>query len=135
MAPASTFRTWGIKEICDLVQAKFNKQPCVLQIKIAITLHTGKDVCGCAATDAEKTLSFWIPLLMALEDGHDKMSIVVAPLNLLGKQNIQDLEKAGLSAIPVSKKDATAETFKVSIPIQVFHHDSYLLSGNRGWKI
>ena len=72
-----------------------------------------KDVVGCAPTGAGKTLSFWIPLLMALEDGKDKMSIVVTPLNLLGKQNEKVLHDAGLPAIAVSKENATNKTFQV----------------------
>jgi superfamily II DNA helicase RecQ len=78
-----------------------------------LALYAGKDVVACAATGAGKTLSFWIPLLMALEGGHDKMTIVVTPLNLLGKQNVKDLEKAGLSAIAVSSKNASPDTFEV----------------------
>ena len=54
---------------------------------------------GCAATGSGKTLSFWNSLLMALEEGMDKMTIVVTPLNLLGKQNVQLLENAGLSIV------------------------------------
>jgi len=33
---------------------------------------------------------------MALEDGQDKMPVVVTPLNLLGKQNVRVLEEGGL---------------------------------------
>ncbi|KAF9003897.1 P-loop containing nucleoside triphosphate hydrolase protein [Cyathus striatus] len=84
--PRST-RKWTIPEIRRLVQSKFNKRACWMQLKIAMALYAGKDVIGCAATGSGKTLSFWIPLLMALVDGLDKMSIVVTPLNLLGKQN------------------------------------------------
>ena len=41
------------------------------------------------------------------------MMFVVTPLNLLGKQNIQELERTGLSAIAVTGKNANAGTFKV----------------------
>jgi hypothetical protein len=34
------------------------------------------------------------------------MTIVVTPLNLLGKQNIEMLENAGLSAVAVSSNNA-----------------------------
>ena len=77
-------REWSVKEIHDLVQEEFGKRPCWYQIKIALVLHAGKDVVGCAATGAGKTLSFWIALLMALADGENKMIFVVTPLNLLG---------------------------------------------------
>jgi len=50
---------------------------------------------------------------MALEDSRDVMTIVVTPLNLLGKQNEALLEKAGISAIAVSMKNANIETWKV----------------------
>ena len=50
-----------------------------------LAVYEGKDVIICAPTGAGKTLSFWIPLLVALKDGLDPMVIVVTPLNLLGK--------------------------------------------------
>ena len=50
---------------------------------------------------------------MTREDGHDAMTIVVTPLNLLGKQNEALLEKVGISAIVVSMKNANTETWKV----------------------
>ena len=76
-------------------------------------MYAGKDVIACAPTGAGKTLTFWIPILMALEDGEDKMSIVVTPLNLLGKQNKEALDAAGINGIAVSRHNATPETFKV----------------------
>ena len=67
-----------------------------------------------APTGAGKTLSFWIPLLMALEDRKtDKMMFIVTPLNLLSKQNQKELEKAGLRGIAVSSEDVTDVVFKV----------------------
>ena len=68
----------------DLVQNRFRKRPCYFQIKVAQALYAEKDVVACAPIGAGKTLTFWIPILMALEEGKDKMSIVVTPLNLLG---------------------------------------------------
>jgi len=84
-----------------------------MQVKIALMLYAGKDVIRYAATGTGKTLSFWIPLLMALEDEMDKMTIVVTPLNLLGKQNVEMLKNAGLSAVAISSNNANPETFKV----------------------
>ncbi|TFK37835.1 P-loop containing nucleoside triphosphate hydrolase protein, partial [Crucibulum laeve] len=96
-----------------LVMKKFGKRACIYQVRVATKLYEGKDVIGGAPTGAGKTLSFFIPLLMALEDKLDKMSIIVTPLNLLGKQNVQTaLEDAGLSAIAVSKENANRGTFK-----------------------
>ncbi|KAF8219595.1 hypothetical protein L208DRAFT_1202823, partial [Tricholoma matsutake] len=53
---------WSVKDIRNLVQQKFEKRPCWMQVKIALALYAGKDVIGCAATGA---LSFWIPLFSA----------------------------------------------------------------------
>jgi hypothetical protein len=64
---------------------------------------------------------------MALEDGEDKMSIVVTPLNLLGKQNVQVLKEAGLSAIAVSKDNANSQTFQVSKYWKIVSNETNLL--------
>lgn len=77
-------------------------------------LHAGKDVVSCAATGAGKTLSFRTALLMAMEEGEDKMIFVVMPLNLLGKQNVDSLGQARLHAITVSSENANATVYKVS---------------------
>jgi superfamily II DNA helicase RecQ len=106
-------RSWTVEEIRDLVQLKLGKRPCWFQIKIALAIYQKKDVVGTAATGAGKTLSFWIALLMALEDGENVMEFIVTPLNILGKQTIKDLEGAGIRSISVSKENADALTFKV----------------------
>ena len=71
---------------------------------------------ACAPTGAGKTLTFWIPILMTLKEGVDKMSIVVTPLNLLGKQNKEALDKAGIKGIAISRRNAIPQTFKVHLP-------------------
>ena len=60
---------------------------------------------------------------MALEEVKDKMIFVVTPLNLLGKQNVQELKRAGLSAIAITSKNTNAGTFKVRI---ILSHQSQL---------
>ena len=79
---------------------------------------------GCASTECWQGCGWvcchrgWensIVLVMALKEGKDKMSFVVTPLNLLGKQNVQELERAGLSALAITSKNANASTFKVII--------------------
>ena len=111
----STKRAWSTQDVRDLVQNRFRKRPCYFQIKVAQALsrYAGKDVIACAPTGAGKTLTFWIPIVMALEEGEDKMSIVVTPLNLLGKQNKEALDAAGINGIVVSRRNASPETFKV----------------------
>ncbi|KZT63806.1 hypothetical protein DAEQUDRAFT_770277 [Daedalea quercina L-15889] len=49
---------------------------------------------------------------MALEDGLDKMIVIVTPLNLLGKQNVDLLATAGISGVAIDAKNANNETFK-----------------------
>ena len=107
------------KYIRELVDAKFGKRACWFQIQIALNLHAGKDVVGCAPTGAGKTLSFWIPLLIALAEGKDKLMFVVTPLNVLGKQNESILREAGLPAVAVSAENANEETFNVSFQVTV----------------
>jgi hypothetical protein len=41
----------------------------------------------------------------------DGIQIIIAPLNILGKQNVHAL---GISAIALSVENATAENFKIS---------------------
>lgn len=110
---------WPIERIRQLVLAKFKKRACLFQIRIAQALREKKkDVVAIAATGSGKTLSFWIPLLMALEDGEDKMIIVVTPLNILGKQNVTLLAAAGISGIAIDGRNATDKTFTVRWSVQ-----------------
>ena len=65
-------------------------------------------------TDAGKTLIFWLPTLMALTNRHQNMiSFVVTPLNLLGKQNMQELEQSEIGAITVSSDNPSNGTFDI----------------------
>jgi superfamily II DNA helicase RecQ len=84
-------------------------------VAAAKALHSGNDVLGCAPTGAGKTLSFWIPLVMTIEDGEDKLLFVVSPLNVLAKQNVDILLNAGISAIAVTAENANIRTFRVSV--------------------
>jgi superfamily II DNA helicase RecQ len=73
-----------------------------------------KDVVGCLKTGGGKTLTFWVPLLMALEDGVSlPLVFVVTPLNILGADNVERLEKAGIRAVNVTALNSNSETFKV----------------------
>ncbi|KAG6852510.1 hypothetical protein C0991_011335, partial [Blastosporella zonata] len=104
---------WTIAAIQKLVQETFNKRACLFQIKIAMALYEGKDVVGCAATGAGKTLSFWIPHLMSLADGKkDVLTFVVTPLNILGKQNERMLAGVSIMAVALTGDNANEQTFK-----------------------
>ncbi|THU91015.1 hypothetical protein K435DRAFT_674985 [Dendrothele bispora CBS 962.96] len=104
---------WTIKSIKDLVQKRTGKRPCWWQNKTAMALYNRKDIMGVARTGAGKTMSFWIALMMAQERGQLKKTVVVVtPLNLLGKQNVIQLNDGILSAFAVNRDNATPETFK-----------------------
>ena len=114
-------RSWTVEEVRLLVEKKFGIRPCWFQIKIALAVYQKKDVIGTAATGSGKTLSFWIPILMALEDGENVTEFIVTPLNILGKNQIRDLEAAGIKAIAVSKENVNPQTFKVCE--QLYHQE------------
>ena len=78
-----------------------------------MALYQKKDVIGIAATGSGKTLSFWIALLMALEEGRDGMVVVVTPLNLLGKKSVEELKAAGIKAVAIDSQSAKPAVFKV----------------------
>lgn len=107
----------SILDIRELVQRKLHKRACLWQIKIAQALDDKSDVIGVAATGAGKTLTFYIPLLMALERGEDKMIFIITPLNLLGVQNAESemLKNAGIPAVAISAQTATKDIYKVCL--------------------
>jgi hypothetical protein len=86
--------------------------PCLWQIHIveAILKHD-KDILAIAATGSRKTLTFWMPLLFK----GDVIQIVITPLNILGKQNVDSLAAMDIQGITVIAENATRQTFKVSI--------------------
>jgi outer membrane PBP1 activator LpoA protein len=43
----------------------------------------------------------------------DGIQIVVTPLNILGKQNVESLEKMGIQGITMTAENVTMQTFKV----------------------
>ena len=62
------------------------------------------------ATGSGKTLTFWMPLLFRLEG----IQIIITPLNILGKQNVDTLAALGVAGIALSAETETTENFKVS---------------------
>jgi len=65
-----------------------------------------------AGTGMGKTLTFWMPLLFQPKGS---IQIIVTPLNILGKQNVELLRKARLKAIFISADTATTENFQVRV--------------------
>ena len=86
-------------------------QPCLWQIQVveAILRHD-KDIISVAATGSGKTLTFWMPLLFRPSG----IQIIITPLNILGKQNVDALVALDIKGIVLSAETATAENFKVS---------------------
>ena len=91
----------------------FGKQLCWLQVQAALAVYGGNDVIVCAATGFGKTLTFWILLLMALEEGRDKVSIIITPLNFLSKQNVDSLKEARIRAVAVDGDTLNKDILKV----------------------
>jgi hypothetical protein len=106
---------WTTERIREATQRRFQKRPCWYQVEVAKAVHAGKDVLGCAPTGAGKTLSFWIPLVMAIEDGEDKVLFVISPLNVLAKQNVSTLTSVGIPAIAVTAENAHPGTFVMDL--------------------
>ncbi|KAF9498371.1 P-loop containing nucleoside triphosphate hydrolase protein [Pleurotus eryngii] len=105
-------REWTVESVRELADRKFGKRACLFQIEVALALYAKKDIVACAPTGAGKTLSFWLPLLMAQEEGLKRITIVVTPLNLLGKQNAEELGKAGIRAVAISRETASPKLWK-----------------------
>jgi superfamily II DNA/RNA helicase len=59
---------WTDEKIHELVQGKFSIQACYFQLQVTRAIYEGKDVIACAPTGTRKTLSFWIPTLIANTD-------------------------------------------------------------------
>jgi hypothetical protein len=99
------------EEIRQKTYKHFGFSPCLWQIRVveALIKHD-KDIISISATGSGKTLTFWMPLLF-FERG---IQIIVSPLNILGKQNVDDIVPKGFSAIALSAETATHQNFKVS---------------------
>ncbi|KAJ3473564.1 hypothetical protein NLI96_g12939 [Meripilus lineatus] len=90
------------------VQEKFQKRPCRWQCQVAQSIMQGQDVIIAVGTGMGKTLAFFISILFS----RGKIQIIVTALNVLGKQNVDQLEKAGISAISISADTATHDNFR-----------------------
>ncbi|KIJ50466.1 hypothetical protein M422DRAFT_245751 [Sphaerobolus stellatus SS14] len=92
----------------DTKQA-FGVTPCIGQLKVVhAQMQKKSDVVFISGTGSGKTLTFWMPMLYEKES----ITILVTPLNLLGKQTADRLQKAGIKAINLTKHTATDEAMK-----------------------
>ena len=100
----------SILEIRQKVIHFLGYRPCLWQICIVeALLKHDKDIISIAATGSGKTLTFWMPLLFR----PDGIQIIITPLNILRKQNVDTLTGLGISRIALHAKTATAKNFKV----------------------
>ncbi|TFK18252.1 P-loop containing nucleoside triphosphate hydrolase protein [Coprinopsis marcescibilis] len=104
---------WTFEKIRALGLRVFKRRLCYPQLQIIQNIQKGLDVIACLPTGAGKTLTFWMPVLMAIEEGSkDAMTFVITPLNLLGKQNEQQLKAANISAISISAANVSDVVLK-----------------------
>jgi ATP-dependent DNA helicase RecQ len=98
---SSSCQTLLLSEIRDTVEKCFGHRP----------LKHDKDVISVVATSSGKTLTFWM-LLLFMPEG---VELVITPLNILGKQNVDSLKNVGIEAITVTAETATEQNFQVCI--------------------
>jgi superfamily II DNA or RNA helicase len=103
-------------EIRRRTQEVLGYRPCLWQIRVveAILRHD-KDIIAIAATGSGKTLTFWMPLLFR----KDGIQVVITPLNILRKQNVESLKAMGIQGITVTAENAHKQTFKVGLPCHI----------------
>ncbi|KAI6002189.1 P-loop containing nucleoside triphosphate hydrolase protein [Pisolithus orientalis] len=98
-----------LSNIATCTPEVFGIQPCQWQLQVVEAIMKGGcNVLCIAGTGMGKTLTFWMPLLF-LPAG---IQIIITPLNLLGKQNVMSLVKAGIQAISISSEMATPANFQ-----------------------
>lgn len=104
-----------LPSICDVrvkIHARFGFRPCLWQVAaIRAILKGTDDVLLIAGTGMGKSLTFFAPLCFR-EPG--ALQIIVSPLNLLGKQQVESLRRAGFESIFICGDTATQENFQVS---------------------
>ncbi|KAI5980764.1 P-loop containing nucleoside triphosphate hydrolase protein [Pisolithus albus] len=126
--PATGDHVPALSEIRQCAQERFGVRPCLWQLKVAeALLARNKDVVCVAGTGMGKTLGFWLPLLFRPEG----IQIVVTPLNLLGKQTVASLAKAGVRGLAINSETATAANFSA---IGTFQYNAIVISPEQMMK-
>lgn len=100
----------------------FGFEPCLWQVKVSLaSLRGDKHLLSISRTGSGKTLTFWMPVLLS-EDG---VIIVVVPLNILAKQNADQLNRVGISSIVLTAETATKSNFEVRLyDFQYFNNNT-----------
>lgn len=105
------FRVPELSKIRETTQRVFNKRPCASQTKACEAVLRGTKNISYIRTGLGKTLTFFMPLLFV----PNGIQIIVTPLNVLGKQNVEALRKEGIEAIAIDATSATPENFVVRL--------------------
>ncbi|KAI0258778.1 P-loop containing nucleoside triphosphate hydrolase protein, partial [Gloeopeniophorella convolvens] len=99
----------SLEDIQAKTRDRFSCNPCSWQVKaVQEILKNDHDVICIAGTGSGKTLTFWMPLLFRQAG----IQIVVMPLNILGQQNVDQLNAAGFRAISLKAGEASFENFR-----------------------
>jgi len=94
MHNTTTSQTLLLSRIRDKVEECFGYRPCLWQIRVVqALLKNDNDIVSILATGSGKSPTFWMPLLFIPE----AVQIVITPLNILGRQNVETLGKVGMS--------------------------------------
>ena len=113
----------SLREIREKVIQLLGYRPCLWQMRVVeALLRHDKDVVSIAATGSGKTLTFWMPLLFR----PGGIQIIITPLNILGKQNVDTLATLGISGIALSAENATAQNFKVRMTRRYIYFNSHI---------
>ncbi|KAH6879608.1 P-loop containing nucleoside triphosphate hydrolase protein [Coprinopsis sp. MPI-PUGE-AT-0042] len=105
-------------KIREVSQRVFQKRACLWQCQVAQNIDEGKDVVVGIRTGAGKTLSFWLPLALAMDEKQKKnIIIVVTPLNLLGRQNEAEyaFKKGAYNAVIINPELLTDSDGKMNM--------------------
>jgi superfamily II DNA helicase RecQ len=100
-----------LSQLRKLTEDATGLRPCRFQLKFAeAILKRDRDILLEAGCGQGKTLGFWIPLFY----NKTGIQIVITALNLLGKQNVETLKKAGIHAISIDSESANTKNFTVA---------------------
>ena len=99
----------SISDVISQTEECFGVTPHLFQVEDTLAQLKRQDVITISPTGSGKTLTFWMPLLF----NNNGIKIVVTSLNLLGDQNVTQLEELGIKAVNLTKTTSTNEVFKV----------------------
>ena len=108
-------KSWSAPSLSDaqaVIQGAFGRRLCRWQYLLTDAVSKGKHAILDVGTGMGKTLAFFTLAYLAAK-AQRKITIVVTPLNMLGKQNQDQLAAAGIPAIAISAATATELNFRV----------------------